>query len=327
MANAVVVAIPPEDDYVWKISSEEVPHMTLLFLGPVAQVKNLSKIADYIDHAAKTALRRFGLEVDRRGTLGPDEADVLFFSQSRWSGIEQIKDFRSYLLQEPNIRTAFDSQTQFPEWQPHLTLGYPTAPAKKDERDYPGFYYVNFDRIALWINDFDGFEYPLKSYEYDWDMEVAMSSTSDAGADAVATLFHHGVKGMRWGIRRKNIGTSSEVVVKDTGRKLKTSGGEGHPAHADAVKARSAGQKGRASGLKALSNEELSQYANRLQLEQRVKGLEFNEKPAVKKFVAGLLGSTAKAQAQSLANEAASKQVKKTLAKTVVKTATVAAVA
>lgn len=175
MSSLVIVAIPSEDDYVNKISSEKVPHLTLLFLGDdVTKVKNLDKIIGFVEHAANTSLRRFGLEVDRRGVLGPEEADVLFFSTSIWSGLEEIKKYRAYLLQEPNIRTAYDSATQFSEWQPHLTLGYPATPAKPDERDYPGITYVNFDRIAVWYGDYEGVEFPLKSYN--WDMNIAMSS-------------------------------------------------------------------------------------------------------------------------------------------------------
>lgn len=314
MSNLVVVAIPSEDDYVWKISSEEVPHMTLLYLGEVSQVQNLTKIAEYLEHATKLSLRRFGLEVDRRGTLGDDDADVLFFAQSKWSGIEEVKDFRNFLLQDNNIRTAFDKNDQHPEWLPHLTLGYPNSPAKKDEREYPGFHYVSFDRIALWFNDYDGFEYPLKGFEYDWDMEVSMSGVSEAGLEAVNDLLHYGVPGMRWGVR-KGKGTPTAVTVSDKGKKLKTKGGENLPAHKDAVTARTLDQKAKASGPKALSNRELQELSNRLNLEQNVKRLQQNEKPAVKKFIASLLGQTAKQQATAVANQEASKQVAKLMVK------------
>ena len=98
--------------------------------------------------------------------MGSDSADVLFFKKSKWSGFEEINSFRSSLLQENNIRTAYDSvPDQFPEWIPHLTLGYPATPARTDTRDYPGIYYVSFDRIAVWVKDFEGIEFPLKSYD------------------------------------------------------------------------------------------------------------------------------------------------------------------
>lgn len=312
MANLVIVALPAEDDYVNKISSQKIPHMTLLFLGDVMKVQNLSKILDFTSHAAGQSLNRFGLEVDRRGELGADRADVLFFSKSKWSGFETINEFRSYLLKEPNIRTAYDSIEQFSEWQPHLTLGYPDSPAKPDDRDYPGINYVNFDRIAVWFSEFAGIEFTLQSH--DWQMDVAMDSVTPK--DRVENILEHfGVKGMRWGVRRKATVGPTEVIVSDKRKKIKTSGGERRPASPDAVRARTIGQVGKKSGLKALSDAELSAYSKRLNLEQQVKRLEYNEKNAARRFVASLLGQSGKNAVQNAANEAASKAVKRRLAK------------
>jgi 2'-5' RNA ligase len=308
MSSLVIVAIPSQDDYVHKISSEKVPHMTLLFLGEDAsKVKNLGKILDFVGHAADQSLMRFGLDVDRRGVFGPDQADVLFFSKTKWSGFETVRDFRSYLLKDDNIHTANDSADQFPEWEPHLTLGYPDTPAKPDERDYPGINYVTFDRIAVWFADYDGIEFPLKAHN--WDAEVAMSSSLMVDA----FLYHHGVKGMKWGVRRKATVGAQEVIVSDRRKKLKTSGGAGHPAHTDAVRIHKIGQVGKKSGLKALSDEELSAYAKRINLEQNVKRLQFTQKNPAQKFVATVLGQTGKTTTQQAANDVASQQVRKRL--------------
>jgi len=315
MANLAIVAIPSEDDYVHKISSEKIAHMTLLFLGETDKVQNLSNILGFVQHAASQSLKRFGMDVDRRGTLGELEADVLFFKKSKWSGFEDVNNFRSYLLKNPNIRTAYDSTEQFPEWVPHLTLGYPETPAKKDERDYPGIYYVNFDRIAVWTDDFEGIEFPLKAYE--WESEMAMGNTT--GKNAVKdVLAHFGVKGMKWGVRRKATVGPQEVIVRDsrvTGRGLRTSGGAGHPATRSAVRAREIGQIGKKSGLKALTDEELQTYVKRIQLEQSVKRLQYSEKNRAQRFVASLLGQTGKSSAQTAANTASSAAVKKGLIK------------
>ena len=128
-------------------------------------------------------------------------------------------------------------------------------------------------------------------------------------------LEHHGVKGMRWGVRRKATVGAQEVIVSDKRRKLKTSGGTGHPAHPDAVRARTIGQIGKKSGVKALSDQDLREYQNRLNLEQSFKRLSFQDKNAGQKFVATLLGQTGKNAATQAANEVASQQVKKRLAK------------
>jgi hypothetical protein len=298
MSNLVIVAIPAVDDYVHKISSEKVPHMTLLFLDEVSKIKNLSSILNFVGHASDRSLRRFGMDVDRRDILGEEEADVLFFSKTKWSGFETVNEFRSYLLKDNNIRTAYDSVEQFPEWIPHLTLGYPDTPAKPDERDYPGITYVQFDRIAVWFTEYDGIEFRLKEYEWTWD--VAMSDTKGYVREVLA---HHGVKGMRWGVRRKATVDAREVIVSDKRRKLKTSGGKGLPAHSDAVPARVVGQKIKKSGAKSVSDKELQDYARRIQLEQNVSRLMYNEKSRGERWLDGFLGR----QGNQLANEAASR--------------------
>lgn len=306
MSNLAIVAIPAKDDYVHKISSEKVPHLTLLFLGEVSKVKNFSQILDFVGHASERSLLRFGLEVDRRGELGPELADVLFFSKSKWSGFETVNDFRSYLLKDDNVRTAYDSTEQFSEWIPHLTLGYPKTPAKPDERDYPGISYVNFDRIAVWFGEYEGIEFPLRSYQ--WDMDVAMDNVSSGIVPEI--LAHYGVKGMRWGRRKASNGPEG-VTVTDKRKKIKTSGGRGFPASSEAVSARVIGQRAKKSGVKSLSNQELQEYAQRLNLEQNYKRLSYNDKNAGAKFVAQVLGQTGKTQAQDIANDVASKKVKK----------------
>jgi len=138
-------------------------------------------------------------------------------------------------------------------------------------------------------------------------------------------LAHHGVKGMKWGVRRKATVGPQEVIIRDTRRKIKTSGGEGHPAHSDAVRARVIGQKGKASGLKSLSDQELVDYQKRLNLEANVKRLNYQNKNFAAKFVANLLGQSGKTAASTGANDVASHQVKKHLTRRLVKVGAVAA--
>ena len=163
MSKVVIVAIPSEDDYVWKLSSEKVPHMTLLFLGELNTVTNIDQIANYVQHATSTALKRFMMDVESRGTLGEDQADVLFFNKAY---AQEIVDFRSQLLKDNNIFKAYNTIEQFPEWVPHMTMGYPETPAKKDPREYPGVHWVSFDKIALWFGDYEGLVFPIKDYSH-----------------------------------------------------------------------------------------------------------------------------------------------------------------
>lgn len=265
MSNLVIVAIPAEDDPVWRISSEKVPHLTLLFLGEDPDtVAKTGEIAAFLEHAAKTSLTKFSLDVDHRGTLGKDEADVVFFAG--WD-LPELIQFRGYLLKDSNIAKAYLSADQFPHWQPHLTLGYPEAPAAKPIDIYDRVTWVRFDKVALWTDDFDGPTFELKSPNfYDQDMAVSMSTTVED------ILSHHGVKGMKWG-RRKSSGPVAVTTVANKKGVVKTVGGKNHPTHVDALPAKIAIQKAKKSGISSLSDQELQTITKRLNLEQQVSSL------------------------------------------------------
>lgn len=191
----VVVAIPSDDDRVWKVSSEKAPHITLLYLGaPEWDGNEMADVASYVQHAAST-LRSFGMSVERRGVLGDKSADVLFFKKS-WS-FNDLERFRSQLRANQAIDKAYLSVDQYPQWTPHLTLGYPETPAHKDDRDYP-ISWVNFDKIAMWVGDSEGPTFQLND---DRGLDVAMSQ--ELGAQAIEEILeHYGVQGMKWGHRK-----------------------------------------------------------------------------------------------------------------------------
>lgn len=304
--NLVIVALPNKDDYVWKISSEKVPHLTLLFLGETDLGSELIDAVQYVEHAAAISLRRFGMSVDHRGELGEDKADVLFFNKTY---SRKIEEFRSYLLKNQAIAKAYHSVPQFPSWTPHLTLGYPESPAKPDNRDYPGLSWVNFDRIAVWTEDSAGPEFQLKE---DSDMEVSMSSPVDN------ILAHYGVRGMRWGIRRSrgSLSGPSEVTVKTkSGKKvqLKTSGGKGHPATEEAIKTAVTRQKGRASSTHALTNAELQAAIARMNLEQQYTRLSNQKATGPKAFIRNLLETEGKSQITKITSQVATQQIAKAM--------------
>lgn len=206
-SNLVIVAIPAEDDYVWKLSSEKVPHLTLLFLGEAdTNADQAQRISEFLEHAiAVSNMGPFYLDVDYRGTLGVDDADVLYFDKG-WDS-EEITQLRGWLLQNNDIKTLHDAAPQFEGWVPHLTMGYPDTPANEDNRDRPGIHCVCFDRIALWFGDYEGPEYRLKREYSKADLAVAWSQL---GETAVAELLHYGKKGMKWGVRKEDKPTETK---------------------------------------------------------------------------------------------------------------------
>lgn len=183
MSEWCIVAIPEEDSNVWRYSSEKIPHMTLLYFGEQDDPEIARQIATQLQHTVNTSLSPFTTEVHSRGVLGGKSADVLFFDQAEIP--KELMEFRSLLLKDETIRKAYDSVEQYPSWTPHLTMGYPDKPAKKPKEAFgPERYYsVHFNRIALWINDFDGptFKLNYKSSPHAYpDMEVAMSDETRA---------------------------------------------------------------------------------------------------------------------------------------------------
>jgi hypothetical protein len=204
MSSIVVVALPEADEPVWDLSSEKKPHLTLLHMeGPLG---DLESTVQFVRHAAETSLSRFGLSVDRRGTLGEKDADVLFFDSEY--GVRQLMDFRAQLLKNDDIAKTYVKSEQFPGWIPHLTMGYPDAPAKEPENRYD-LGWINFDRIAIWTSDFEGPEFDLpRDTRFLVDSPEAYHSLMHSGLEmnwsekAGVHICQYGRQGMKWGVRR-----------------------------------------------------------------------------------------------------------------------------
>lgn len=99
----------------------------------------------------------------------------------------------------------------------------------------------------------------------------------------------YGVKGMKWGVRKPDgspPGPASEVVAtQKAGKRVKTAGGTGRTASEDAVKAAVSKQVAKKSTTDALSNQELQQLVQRMQLEANFKRLSADDKTAGQKFI------------------------------------------
>jgi hypothetical protein len=140
-------------------------------------------------------------------------------------------------------------------------------------------------------------------------------------------LAHHGVKGQKWGVRRKATVGAQEVVVSDKRKKLKTKGGQGHPAHSDAIGKATTGQILKKSGAKALSNNELKSYNERMNLEANAHRLSQNDMSPGRRFVSRVILQHGKQQITDVSGQVASHQVKKHLVRRLAKAGAVAAVA
>lgn len=196
-----IVAIPAADEPVWKVSSEKIPHLTLLALGD--SVEDPEGISQYVQHVAEHSATRFGLPVDHRGVLGDKNADVLFF-EKEGGYFERARALRDNLLRNNDILQAYLNSPQFESWTPHLTLGYPDSPAIEPKDQYY-LNWIRFDRLAIWFGDFSGPEFLLPQ-----DIRDVLHMD----AEVEAFLEHHGIKGMKWGIRR----TDAQLGNPDGGK-------------------------------------------------------------------------------------------------------------
>ncbi len=345
-ANLVIVAIPADDDPVWKVSSEKKPHLTILFLGDAMSNPNVSKIVDMVKEQSRW-LAPFSLLVDHRGTLGPDEADVLFFSKEiPW----KLVDFRETLKYNQEIQMAYNAIPQHQDWKPHLTLGYPETPAHPDDWDPMGTQYVTFDKVAVWYGDAEGSEFQLSENP---EKNFRDSPVEAGWADKIGDILaHHGVKGMKWGVRKSaqeryvqrqqgRAAVNRAVGAKKSGQKreehverLRTgkanirdharSGGlfvektkKDKPVKevsADAAKAATAASKVKKQGKQALSNEEMQALVTRMNLERQLSQVTPPSRAqAGAKFVGKMLVNTGNNQMQRVINDQATKAVKKHL--------------
>jgi len=111
------------------------------------------------------------------------------------------------------------------------------------------------------------------------DRPIRVSSVGDF-------LAHYGVKGMRWGSKK---GASTK-----------------EPASAESTRATQIRARAKKSKVKALTNAELQEAINRMNLEQQFKRLSTNERPVVTRFIASTLQEIGKREVQAqLAKKAA----------------------
>ena len=155
--SSLVVFLPASDDPVNEASSEDQAHVTTVWFGEADLPWPLINEAVA---AAAAAMKPFTVAVKSRGLLGDKDADVLFLD------IDDLAEQRQALLDVPVIKDGMDSVEQYPQWTPHLTLGYPDGPATLAEEPEA----ITIDRLALWVGK-ERTTYPLGADMADDDFE------------------------------------------------------------------------------------------------------------------------------------------------------------
>ena len=126
--GALVTLLPAADDPTQAASSEDMAHLTFIWMGDLMDIEG-----DTLAMAEE--VRRYAAQVDgpvvvpvkERGTLGSDDADVLFLEPT-----ESLLALRDGLLASEPIKAAYEAAEQFPEWIPHVTVNYGDKQAGHD---------------------------------------------------------------------------------------------------------------------------------------------------------------------------------------------------
>lgn len=328
MSEWVIVAIPAKDDPVWKLSSEKVPHITLVYLGDVTDPDKLGAVLYGMANAATASMPKFGLPVQSRGVLGDKKADVLFFDKDFTYKLDRL---RRRLISSPGISEMYNAVKQFPTWTPHLTLGFPETPAPVS--DIP-VNWINFDRIALWTSDYAGPELLLgpdpRKVEFSDDVESVGEAYHSMTVDDFMASFElvgpddaeqYGVKGQKWGVIRskKQI---QEATVTDPATGAKKAALVDTKTGSKKALSDEASRKREAEGLikqyrttDVLSNQDLRDYVQRVNLEKQYEDIvrENKQGGAGRKFIRRLLGDIGQAEVSRVARGASQLAVEEAL--------------
>ncbi|QNJ55521.1 capsid maturation protease and MuF-like fusion protein [Microbacterium phage Phinky] len=176
-----VFLIPQADDPIVAASSEPA-HLTTVWLGSMEDLDE-DTINAMINEVRAYAAALDGpvvVPVAERGTLGDEDADVQFLEKT-----DSLVALREGLLEaSPTVSKVMNSVEQFPDWTPHVTLGYPETPAAGE---YDGDA-VTFDRVGFWIGP-DQDDYPMGDTVSTPDAEkLAAARLEFASLTADATL-------------------------------------------------------------------------------------------------------------------------------------------
>lgn len=158
--GVVIVAIPAGSDPIVAASSEDIAHMTLIWLGDLSELTvSVDELKADLAAWAQDVTGPLTEGVSGSAVLGEDKAQVVLIDATA------LAQLRNGMVQSAEsdpteattaIAIAHRAAEQFPTWIPHVTLGYPETPPVGE---FVGTE-VTFDRFALWIGN-DRTEYPF----------------------------------------------------------------------------------------------------------------------------------------------------------------------
>ena len=144
-----IFAIPAFDEAVHEIGGEE-KHATLVYFGDVADGILVDNIGQWVAQIAADA-QPFTAQVDKIAPLGDEGAQVWLLRESDLEGL------REGLMANDDVQTTYANAdvTHYPEFAPHVTIGYDDVPTESTDVAE-----ITFDRLAVWHGE-DRYEYPL----------------------------------------------------------------------------------------------------------------------------------------------------------------------
>lgn len=136
--TAVVVALPADGDPVRELGPEE-SHLTLVYLG---EQEVSEEVEDAIAEYAQALSETIEMPVVGVDILGEDnDAEVLMLAPDTPS---QVRDGLLEVLREHGL----DDASEWPEYTPHVTLGYIPEGEEGEVVEPPEA--ITFDRLAIW---------------------------------------------------------------------------------------------------------------------------------------------------------------------------------
>lgn len=292
--TAVIVALPRPMDSIRLVGTED-KHATLLFFGETSTLPSDARfVLEDTLRVVANLFTPFTEEFRTVQRLGDDNPPALVAMLTAYS-LNPIR--RSFMI-NPKVREYLKNAAQFPQYTPHVTLDYPDYKREAELRDLiTDLSQVRFDRLALWWGN--------EQIEFSLEQESEMKMSAMERVDAF--LAHHGVKGMKWGVRR----TRAELSA---GRR---SGSSKKSEEEDKSKASGGHASGGSSHTKVPSDQELQALVNRMRLEQEFKRLSSESAPSKKAdgFIKSFLKETGKRQIRRVAGSAADIAIEQALKK------------